>query len=385
VDHSLLHGRLAAALACVLLGRAASAEVSMRPRGALVVNLGYNSGTFLPGPYGYYALPRSLSRPQFFLAPSNTVLGFIVDGVKLGEGPVVLSAGLDLTLRSPSPLQTGSALAPQFYDAYVRMEGDRLRLTLGQFPDVVVPVVPETFNLFPVGYLPGSLGFARPQLRADARFPLGEANQLLVQASAATPVQTFDVGGTRIGRQAGVPDGQLRLAFARGQAKQPWERPFELGVGGHLGRRLVSDMMGMDEQRFTTWSAGVDLRLHLAGTNIRGRLWRGAVLGDYTAGAFQTVSLLARRPVRASGGWAAVHQAVGERWKIGAGYGRDDPHDADLDPGDRTLNQAAFLSVSLALAANTGVGLELTRWGTDYRALPSSWLWRIDTVSFVRF
>src|SRR6185436_9326338 len=120
----------------------------MRPRGALVVNLGYNSGTFLPGPYGYYALPRALSRPQFFLAPSNTVLGFIVDGVKLGEGPVVLSAGLDLTLRSPSPLQTGSALAPQFYDAYVRMEGDRLRLTLGQFPDVVVPVVPETFNLF---------------------------------------------------------------------------------------------------------------------------------------------------------------------------------------------------------------------------------------------
>jgi hypothetical protein len=144
--------------------------------------------------------------------------------------------------------------------------------------------------------------------------------------------------------------------------------------------------MGTDEQRFTTWSAGVDLRLNLdTGTAIRGRLWRGAVLGDYTAGAFQTVSLLARRPIRASGGWLAVRQSLGERWRIGAGYGRDDPRDADLDAGDRALNQAAFVSLSLALAANTGLGLELTRWGTDYHALPSSWLWRIDTVSFVRF
>src|SRR6185295_18175061 len=100
----------------------------IKPRGALVVDLGYNTGTFLPGAYGYYVLPEAVSRPQFFLAPSNTVLGFQVEGVALGEASTVtLSAGLDLTLRSPSPLQTGNALAPQFYDAYVRMEGDRLR------------------------------------------------------------------------------------------------------------------------------------------------------------------------------------------------------------------------------------------------------------------
>ncbi len=386
VGSTIVRARMGIALALVLIGRSAGADVSVKPRGALVVDVGYNSGTFLPGAYGYYVLPKAVSRPQFFLAPSNTVLGFVVEGVALdAESHLVLSAGLDLTLRSPTPLQTGNALAPQFYDAYVRMEGEHLRLTLGQFPDVVIPVAPENFNLFPVGYLPGSLGFARPQARVDLRLPFGN-NQVIVQASAATPVQTFDVGGELIGRQAGRPDGQARVAIARGQSPAPWDRPLELGLSAHLGRRLISDATATNERRLTTWSAGADLRLSLpTETVIKARIWWGALLGDYAAGILQTVSPTSLIAIRASGGWIMARQTLATRWRVSAGYGRDDPDDADLEAGERSLNQAAFTYLSFNVTPKAGIGLEVARWGTGYLGLPSSWIWRVDTVSFIRF
>src|SRR4051812_20510140 len=84
--------------------------VTITPRGALVINLGYNRGTLLPGPYGYFAVPPALSRPQFYVSPSNTVLGFYV--VRPAQDGAAVSAALDLSLRSSNVFQGGSNLAP---------------------------------------------------------------------------------------------------------------------------------------------------------------------------------------------------------------------------------------------------------------------------------
>jgi hypothetical protein len=357
--------------------------VTVTPRGALVVNLGYNTGTLIPGAYAFFATPPALSHNQFFLSPANTVLGFKVD--RPPSGDITVTAALDLSLRSTT-LQTSNILDAQFYDAYVQIAAGRWRRAIGQYPDVVIPVAPESFNSFPIGYLPGSLGFARPQIRGELRIPVGGEYQFLVAASANTPIQTFDLSDELVGRQAGLPDGQGRLSFGYGTSARPWERPFEVGVNGHVGRRRVSTLDASLERLYTTWSAGVDLRLTLPwGMLIKGRLWKGQLLGDYAAGALQTVSPVSLRAVRAKGGWVAVQQRLTAQWRAAAGYGRDDPNGADLDPGGRTLNEEAFAQVLWELTRQIGGGVEVSRWRTVYIDRGATSLWRLETLSFVRF
>jgi hypothetical protein len=357
--------------------------VTVAPRGALVVNMGINSGTLVPGSFAFFAIQPSLSRRQFFLSPANTVLGFKV--TRPPSDDLEVTAALDLSLRSTT-IATANILDAQFYDAYVQVASGRWRLAMGQYPDVVIPVVPESFNMFPLGYLPGSLGFARPQLRGELRIPIRDEYQFLLAASANTPIQTFDLSDELIGRQAGVPDGQARISFCYGTSVKPWERPFELGASGHLGRRRVSSLDGKIERLYTTWSAGADLRLTLPfGMVIKARYWRGSLLGDYAAGILQTVSTVGLKAIRSTGGFAVVQQRFLTRWRASVGYGRDDPQNVDLDPGGRTLNEAAFGQILWDITRQIGGGVEVARWRTVYSGGGATDVWRVDLISFVRF
>jgi hypothetical protein len=60
-------------------------ELKAQLRGAFIVNLCYNSGTLTPGSVAYYALPTNVSRSQFFVSPSNTVVGFKLAGLSFGS------------------------------------------------------------------------------------------------------------------------------------------------------------------------------------------------------------------------------------------------------------------------------------------------------------
>jgi hypothetical protein len=81
----------------------------------------------------------------------------------------------------------------------------------------------------------------------------------------------------------------------------------------------------------------------------------------------------------------AVQQRITPRWRVSAGYGRDDPNGADLDPGGRTLNEAGFGQVLWDLTRQIGFGIEGTRWRTVYLGGGATSLWRVDSISFFRF
>jgi hypothetical protein len=362
-----------------------SGKLELKTRGAFIVTFSRNSGTLVPGSFVFYALPSAVSEPQFFVSPENTILGFGLSGISVGDAR--LTGDLDVTLRSPTPLSGAPhTIAPQFYRLSIQLEGETWRVILGQHLDVMLPLVPDTANSFPSGYVPGAIGYARPQLRTDLRFPIGERFQILAKASANQAIQTFDLSDEAVGRQGGWPDGQARVSFAVGQSKVPWERPFEIGVAGHLGGRRVTYPETLMTVGFRTWSVAGDLRLRLPfGLLIKGRLWTGAAMGDYVGGIFQTYDLGLARAVRASGCWAEIQQTLNERWRVAIGYGRDDPRDGDVSAGGRTLNHAAFANLFFDAIAWLGFAAEASRWETSYQGLGAAGVWRGDVLFVMRF
>src|SRR5678815_1315882 len=100
----------------------------------------------------------------------------------------------------------------------MQLEFERWRLIVGQYPDVLLAVIPDTVNSFPAGYVPGAIGYVHPQVRVDVRLPVGEVFQGLIHAAINRPLQTFELSEELVGRQAGVPDGQGRLALAAGHS-----------------------------------------------------------------------------------------------------------------------------------------------------------------------
>ena len=140
-------------------------EIKAALRGAFIVNICYNSGTIAPGSVAYYAYPTNVSKAQFFVSPSNTVVGFKLSGLEFGSAAI--SGAMDVNLRSPTPLQTANTLSPQFYDVHMQLEFSRWKLIVGHYPDILLPVVPDTTNSYPVGYIPGALGYVSPQVRGD--------------------------------------------------------------------------------------------------------------------------------------------------------------------------------------------------------------------------
>jgi hypothetical protein len=362
-------------------------ELRLQPRGIFVVNVAYNSGTLASGSTGFYALPPLISRPQFFVSPQNTVLGFKLSGLSLGDAAI--SGALDVNLRSSSPLATTSTISPQFYDVHIQLDTGHFRVFVGQFPDVVLPFVPDALNSFPAGYVPGALGFARPQVRADVRWPADRDFQFEAQGSLSRPIQTFELGDELAGRQAGVPDLQGRLAIGLGPdegALRPWGRPYEAGASGHVGRRRLTVIQDGTDVELATWSLAGDVCARLAtGTLLKARVWWGSLMGDYAAGIFHTANPQTRRAIHARGLWAQLGQALTPRWRAAVLYGRDDPRDADLSPGQRRLNQAGFANLMWDLSKTVGLGIEVSRWSTDYVEAGRTRLWRGDLLFFLHF
>ena len=360
-----------------------------RPRAArdFIVNSAWNSGTMTPGSFVFYALPRAVSRSQFYISPANTVLGFALKGITVKGAE--LSGGLDVTLRSPTPLQTANTISPQFYDVHISSSSCTCGSSSGSTPTFCSPSSPT-----PPTAIPAATCRAPSVTPARSSAPTGgflsaNAPSCSSRLSANQPVQTFDLSPDAVGRQGGRPDMQARAALAIGRSrdsKLAWNRPFELGIGGHTGARRVTFMGSDDTRDYRTWSVAGDLRLLFPfGTSVKGRLWWGGLLGDYVGGIFQTVDLNTGRAVQAWGFWAELQQAFGPRWRATLIYGRDDPRNADLSAGARGLNQAAVANIYWDASKKIGFAVEGSHWSTTYVGGETNAVWRADTLALMRF
>jgi hypothetical protein len=216
---------------------------------------------------------------------------------------------------------------------------------------------------------------------------------LLVQGCLALPVQTFQVSDEFVGRQAGIPDFQARIALGSGEpgpagaAIKPRERPIEIGIDGHWGRRKITSLPpNVRTLTYRTWSMGGDLHAKLpTDTTFRGEVFVGSLLGDYQAGVFHTVDPILLTAVRAWGFWAQIVQAIGGGFRVGAAYGLDDPNEGDLAPVTRARNQAVLLTGWFEINKQLGFGAEASRWWTKFVGLDTATAWRADVAVFFGF
>lgn len=364
--------------------------VKIIPYGILIANLNYNSTGLDTGSIVGFVRPDIPTNPaQFDISPGNTFLGVDIKWPKIGEWEI--NGKIDFDLRGPTPLRgIDNIFAPLFINAYVEAKTERYRIMAGQAPDIVSPIISNSLNAYPFSYVPGKLGFFRPQARFETYQPISDDFTFIFQGAIAQAIQTFQVGDEVIGDQAGRPDGQMRLALGYGKP-DPHDpnhrRPFELGVFGHIGKRRGTQLGRVIAQSdFTTWSGDIDLSFKI-GSRLRfnGEFFRGSVLGDYAGGIFQTFNPVRLVAIRAAGAWAQLTYDINDKWQVNAAYGRDDPYNRDLATGQRSLNETGFVNFYYKITPRLWVAAEFSRWRTTYVGLPTGRAFRVEPAVFFFF
>ncbi|GEM_PF-410614 len=358
--------------------------VKIIPYGILIANLNYNSSALTPGSFAGFAFPDAPDgTAQFNISPGNTYLGVDIKWPKIGEWEI--NGKVDFDLRGPTPLKINNVFAPLFINVYGEARTERYRILAGQAPDIISPIFSNSLNIYPAGFLPGRLGFFRPQVRFETYQPISDDFTFIFQGAVAEAIQTFQVGDEVIGTQAGLPDGQIRLALGYGEPDlndRYLRRPFELGVSGHIGKRRGTRLgVRVAEREFTTWSGDIDLSFRIGGKlRFDGEFFAGSVLGDYTGGIFQTFNPVRLVAIRAAGAWAQLTYDISDKWQVNGGYGRDDPYNRDLAPGQRSLNTMGFGNFYYKITPRLWAATELSRWKTTWVDLPTGKPFRIESA-----
>jgi hypothetical protein len=366
--------------------------VKIIPYGILIANVNYNSAPLDPGSIVGFAFPDLPSgtilsnlfpsnTPQFNISPGNTFLGVDIKWPKIGDWEI--NGKVDLDLRGPTPLRSNNIFAPLFIHVYGEAKTERYRLMAGQAEDLTSPLYSNSLNTYPFSYLPGKFGFFRPQVRFETYQPIGGGFTLIYKGAIAQAIQTFQVADEVIGDQAGLPDGQSRIALGYGKPdpRDPnLRRPFELGVSGHIGKRQGTRLgLLVTARKFTTWSGDVDLSFKI-GRKLRfnAEFFTGSVLGDYAGGVFQTFNPLRLVSIRATGAWAQLTYDISDKWQVNAAYGRDDPINRDLAVAQRSLNESGFGNFYYRITPRLWVAAEFSRWRTNWVGLPTGRAFRIE-------
>jgi len=246
--------------------------------------------------------------------------------------------------------------------AFVKMEWPDMDLSVlgGQEWDFTSPLAPKTLNFLPLCYA-GNLGYRRPQIVVAKGLPCGQGKMLL----QGGVFRTIHGGGgvwDDAGEDAGYPGMAARVSY---NVERPDKRNFGVGVSGHYAEE--EDVAGMS--RAKSWFVGLDLKMPAGdcllfqaecfkGQNLR--QFAGTMNYDVTNGD----------EVEGSGGWAGVEITPPSMPKVSFNLAAAIE---DLDStgngwaaGSRTLNRAILGNVMYKLAPNVIVGLEVSKWHTNY-------------------
>jgi hypothetical protein len=361
--------------------------VSLRPYGFLVANAAYNTYALVPGNIAFFVGPKvpGITGRQFSVSAGNTFVGFDITGPKIGDWAI--NGKFDFNLRGPTPVTEDNVFAPYFANVYIEAKTGRHRFLAGLASDFISPLSPRSLNLYPGSYLPGDLGTNRPQFRYEYSRPVGGETTFVLQGAVATAVQTFQVSEEVLGFPTDVPDGQVRVAVSRGKMNPlSRKRPFEVGISGHAGQRRALRVAGLLERDFTTWSGIIDISAGLgAKARIEGEAFIGSILGDYKGAILHTFNPFREAGIRAAGGWAQLQYQISSRVSVAGGYALDDTFNQDLSPGFRSRNAALSGNVLYNISPRLVLGLEVSRWRTDWVGLPAGKLVRVEPSIFYAF
>ena len=264
--------------------------------------------------------------------------------------------------------------APMLRHAYLQVTKGHWSILAGQTSDIISPLVPKTAN-YTVLWDQGNIGYRRPQLRIST---WANANDKVKITAAAGAFRTLggdlDGDGVDDGADSGVPTVEGRVGMA---AKLDARRSFELGLSGHYGTEQyqAKDAKGrFSTKDISSWSGNVDLKMTFCErVEFAGEFFTGQNLGAYYGGVGQTVNLM-KDEIAAKGGWGELTVKPARHLSLNAGYGLDDPDDADFVLPSGTAGTKSFIgknadlfgSVMYDLTSTVTAMVEVSRLTTTY-------------------
>lgn len=283
---------------------------------------------------------------------------------------------------------------PMLRHAYMKMDWAKYGLSLlaGQTWDVISPLNPTVLN-YSVQWWAGNIGYRRPQIRLTKVCDLGGGTSLKFETALARSIGRratddnvvyYDPGDS--GEDSGLPSFQARASlmfpFLAGQKAT-------IGTSGHYAcEEYDTDLTGRN-QKANSWSANLDFDLPIASwLRVKGEMFTGENLDAYLGGIGQGVVIANGRltEIQGTGGWLAASLGPWGPWSFNVGYSGEFIDDGDvINANTRTCNSAIFGNAIYKINANTSVGVEVSRWRTDYKGQDTGDSLRIQTSFIYQF
>jgi hypothetical protein len=246
------------------------------------------------------------------------------------------------------------------------VEWERSQLLVGQEQPLIAGLNPV--SLASVGVpefsYAGNLWIWLPQIRYGVHTGRARSWRVGVQAALLAPTSGDTVGEFLTGydraERTNVPYSQARVHFSWGDS----ETGGEVGFGVHSGAVMddSGDTRGSSALA-ADWLIPIGDRLEIRGEAYVGELVRG--LGGGAIG--QNFGIDGITPVSTTAAWTQLNYRLTNTLRIGAGYGFDDPDDADLAPtGTRFLNTITSMHAHWRPAGPLVFGLEMRTMKTRY-------------------
>ncbi len=238
--------------------------------------------------------------------------------------------------------------------AYVTVPAGPLMLETGQASDLISPLVPATLN-YTVAWGAGNIGYRRPQVK------LYQQTRHYYWGVALARNISSDLDGDKLadGETSGKPALQGRL----GLSGSPAGRKAALGASAHYGWNTCPPPV---DRKYNNWSVGGDLKVALsAKLALLAEGYTGSNLGQYAGAIYNTDRV---EGLRSSGGWLNAQYQLAPRLSLSAGGGLDQVRQSDLAQVNqvRATNAFVFANAQYELVPGYKLGLELSRWKTEY-------------------
>jgi hypothetical protein len=277
-------------------------------------------------------------------------LGVTVDGATFGS--IRASGQLSMDFYGGAPaFETGSVMGlPRLLYAFVRLEGDKTAVEVGQDAMILAPRDPTSLaaESFPELFRAGNLYLRVPQARVEQKL----GSHFTAIGGIVAPIAgdfnedsfTFEPPAGA-GERSRMPAFQGRFGYRNLSADESREVAF--GVSGHYGRERIG---GATE---SSWAGAADFNLQGAVLGAGGEIYYGKAIGQFGGSLGQFA--------KSAGGFIEGRIRASARASLNGGFGFDRLPDTEFLLLPRRENRSAFGNVIYHFTPEVAASIEY-RW-----------------------
>jgi hypothetical protein len=339
--------------------------IKIKTYGYIKLDASYDDSRTTTGNFVKWVDPEKGNRNdnEFNLTANQTRLGLKITGPESGD--INTSGVVEVDFYGGSAENKSHMFMRH---AFVKMDWpkDRFSIIAGQTSDIISPLNPSTLN-YSVAWWAGNIGYRRPQIRATKSYALSDDLDLKLEGAIARNIGTNgsdEFATSESGQDTGQPmyQGRSSLTFPLLGYK-----PTTVGFSGHWGKEKFDNVPSSQGDKFDTWSLNLDVNQPInKWLTVKGELFSGENLSQFLGGIGQGINTTTSNEIATKGGWIAASMGPWDKLRFNTGFSMEDADRDDLNNGQRSVNSSIFGNVIYSLNKNTEVGLEISRWRTDY-------------------